>query len=72
MREITFNVEGNDLVRVTGYMVKLSDIEKLQQEGSRINSTVLGAESVENWGLLGRLPRVISHEVDPRMGSVLR
>jgi YjjI family glycine radical enzyme len=71
MREITFNVEGSDLVRVTGYMVKLSDIEKLQAEGSRINSTGLGAESVENWGLLGRVPRVISHEIDPRMSSVL-
>jgi YjjI family glycine radical enzyme len=72
MREITFNVEGSDLVRVTGYMVKLSDIEKLHSEGSRINSTVLGAESVENWGLLGRVPRVISHETDPRMGSIIR
>jgi YjjI family glycine radical enzyme len=66
MREMTFNVEGCDLVRVTGYMVKLSDIERWKREGSRIASTVLGAESVENWGLLGRTPRVISHELDPR------
>ena len=66
MREMTFNVDGCDLVRVTGYMVKLSDIEKLKEEGSRIASTALGAESVENWGLLGRTPRVISHELDPR------
>jgi hypothetical protein len=72
MREITFNVEGCDLVRVTGYMVRLSDIERLRTEGSRINSTVLGAESVENWGLLGRVPRVISHETDPRMSSFIR
>lgn len=69
MREITFNVEGCDLVRVTGYMVKLSDIEKLRTGGSRIDSTALGAESVENWGLLGRMPRVISHETDPRLRS---
>jgi len=62
MREMTFNVEGCDLVRVTGYMVKLSDIEKWKREGSRVASTVLGAQSVENWGLLGRVPRVISHE----------
>lgn len=62
MREMTFNVEGCDLVRVTGYMVKLSDIEKWKREGSRVASTVLGAQSVENWGLLGRTPRVISHE----------
>lgn len=68
MREMTFNVEGCDLVRVTGYMVKLSDIEKWKEEQSRIASTVLGAESVENWGLLNRTPRVISHELDPRAG----
>lgn len=66
MREMTFNIEGCDLVRVTGYMVKLSDIEKWKREGSRLASTVLGAQSVENWGLLGRTPRVISHEHDPR------
>lgn len=72
MREITFNVEGCDLVRVTGYMVRLSDVERFEEEGSRIASTVLGAESVENWGLLGRVPRVVSHEIDPRMGSAVR
>jgi YjjI family glycine radical enzyme len=69
MREMTFNVEGCDLIRVTGYMVRLSDIEKLRSQGSRINSTVLGAESIENWGLLGRLPRVVSTETDPWLGS---
>jgi len=72
MREITFNVEGCDLVRVTGYMVRLSDIERLRAEGSRINSTVLGADSVENWGLLDRVPRVISTEFDPRLGALIR
>jgi YjjI family glycine radical enzyme len=71
MREITFNVEGSDLVRVTGYMVRLSDIEKFKAEGSRINSTVFGAGSVENWGLLGRAPRVLSHEFDPRLSSLV-
>lgn len=68
MREMTFNVEGCDLVRVTGYMVKLSEIEKWRKQGSRTASTALGAESVENWGLLDRTPRVISHELNPRAG----
>lgn len=68
MREMTFNVEGCDLVRVTGYMVRLSDIEKWREQGSRTASTALGAESVDNWGLLNRTPRVISHELDPRPG----
>lgn len=71
MREMTFNVEGSDLVRVTGYMVRLSDIEKFRAEGSRINSTVFGAGSVDNWGLLDRVPRVISHEFDPRLSTFI-
>lgn len=29
MREFTANVSGNDLVRVTGYMVRLSDLENI-------------------------------------------
>ncbi len=31
MREFTANVSGNDLVRVTGYMVRLSDLEKISR-----------------------------------------
>src|SRR3990172_10863116 len=54
MREITFNVEGCDLVRVTGYMVRLSDIERLRAAGSRINSTVLGTEFAPRLGALIR------------------
>ena len=69
MREMTFNVEGSDLVRVTGYMMRLSDVEKFREEGSRVNSTVFAAGSVENWGLLDRMPRVISHEFDPRLST---
>jgi hypothetical protein len=34
MREFSANVSGNDLVRVTGYMVRLSDLEKYRAEGS--------------------------------------
>ncbi len=71
MREITFNVEGSDLIRVTGYMVRLSDVERLKEARSRNNSAGLGAESVENWGLLDRVPRVISLEYDPRLGGVI-
>ncbi|WP_442899746.1 YjjI family glycine radical enzyme [Gilliamella sp. App2-1] len=64
-REFTANISGNDLVRVTGYMVRLSDIAKYKQEGSRINTTLLGAEAAddkENNSYLCRTPRVISHE----------
>lgn len=62
MREFTANVAGNDLVRVTGYMVRLSDIEKYREQGSRINTTWLGSEAADNTHILERKPRVVSHE----------
>ncbi|WP_045401868.1 YjjI family glycine radical enzyme [Vibrio campbellii] len=64
-REFTANVASNDLVRVTGYMVKLSDIAKYDAEGSRTNTTFLGAEAAKNTSILGRSPRVVSHEMSP-------
>jgi hypothetical protein len=64
-REFTANVASNDLVRVTGYMIKLSDINKFAEEGSRKNTTFLGAEAAKNTGILDRSPRVVSMETEP-------
>jgi len=65
-REFTVNVASNDLVRVTGYMVRLSDIRKFNdQQGSRTNTTVLGAEAAEVTGILDRKPRVVGNELSP-------
>ncbi|MEX0336730.1 YjjI family glycine radical enzyme [Vibrio tubiashii] len=64
-REFTANVASNDLVRVTGYMIKLSDINKFAEEGSRNNTTFLGAEAAKNTGILDRSPRVVSMETEP-------
>ncbi|MDU7720152.1 MAG: YjjI family glycine radical enzyme [Citrobacter sp.] len=69
MREFTANVSGNDLVRVTGYMVRLSDLEKYRAEGSRTNTTWLGEEAARNTRILERQPRVISHEQQMRFGK---
>jgi len=66
MREFSANVAGNDLVRVTGYMVRLSDLEKYRAEGSRTNTTWLGEEAARNTRILERQPRVISHEQQMR------
>ncbi len=64
LREFTANVASNDLVRVTGYMVKLSDIKAFNESGSRKNTTILGAEAAEKTGILERKPRVISRELE--------
>jgi hypothetical protein len=65
MREFTANVAGNDLVRA-GYMVRLSDLEKYREAGSRTNTTWLGEEAARNTRILERQPRVISHEQQMR------
>ncbi|ABV89253.1 YjjI family glycine radical enzyme [Shewanella pealeana] len=64
-REFTANVASNDLVRVTGYMIKLSDIASFKAEGSRTNTTWLGAEAAQNTKILERQPRVVAHEHTP-------
>ncbi|MEM9631905.1 MAG: YjjI family glycine radical enzyme [Pseudomonadota bacterium] len=63
-REFTANVGGNDLVRVTGYMIRLSDVEKFNAEsGSRTNTTALGAEAADCTSILKRKPRVVASEL---------
>ncbi|MGI2097346.1 YjjI family glycine radical enzyme [Shewanella glacialipiscicola] len=64
-REFTANVSGSDLMRVTGYMVKRSDIEAFKQCGSRTNTTGLATEAAINTGILQRQARVIAHEQSP-------
>ncbi|WP_350433341.1 YjjI family glycine radical enzyme [Shewanella sp. H8] len=64
-REFTANVANNELIRVTGYMVKRSDIETFKQCGSRTNTTGLAAEAALNTGILQRQARVIAHEQSP-------
>ncbi len=69
-REFTANVASNDLVRVTGYMIRLSDVKKFNAEkGSRTNTTALGAEAANLTGILDRKPRVIGHELSPSYGK---
>ncbi len=68
-REFTANVEGHDLVRVTGYMIRLSDARRFREEGSRTNTTVLGQEAIETTGILERRPRVVGHELHPSYGQ---
>ncbi|MDP2063450.1 MAG: YjjI family glycine radical enzyme [Phaeovulum sp.] len=64
-REFTANVASNDLVRVTGYMIRLSDVARQDAgEGSRTNTTALGAEAAKLTGILARKPRVVGQELD--------
>lgn len=69
-REFTANVAGNDLVRVTGYMIRLSDVRRHEAaKGSRTNTTALGAEAASKTDMLWRKPRVVGHERHPGYGQ---
>ena len=67
MRDVTFNLDSNDFVRITGYLVRKSDLAKLAEEGARHGSTFLGAGSMQRSHLGDRVPkRVISGESGAR------
>lgn len=44
MRDFTFNLDSNDFIRITGYLVRKSDLAKMP--GARHGSDLLGAGSV--------------------------
>ncbi len=63
LRDFTFNLDSNDFIRITGYLVRKSDLAALPAEGARHASTYLAAGSVANSHVTDRAPkRVISIE----------
>jgi YjjI family glycine radical enzyme len=68
MRDFTFNLDSNDFIRITGYLVRKSDLAKMPS--ARHGSTYLGAGSVADSHVDQRqVKRVMSHESSPRAGS---
>lgn len=66
MRDFTFNLADSQFVRITGYLVRRSDLQTYEEEKrSRYNSTVLGANAVKRQKLLQRKRRVITSERSP-------
>lgn len=55
LRTFTVNVGDSDLIRITGYMIKRTDLENYRNKiKNRDSSANLGAEAVENQNLLNR------------------
>lgn len=48
MRDFTFNLSTNGFIRITGYMVRKSDVACFADSGGRHGSTTFGAGAVEN------------------------
>ncbi len=64
LRDFTFNLDSNDFIRITGYLVRKSDLAKIEH-GARHDSTFLGAGSVAQSHVDRRAPkRVTAHELD--------
>ena len=69
MRDLTFNVEGNDFIRITGFLVRKSDLAAMPRHGARHASTALGAGSVLRSHVTDRsVKRVTSRESAGRPG----
>ncbi len=55
LRYMSFYASDSDLIRITGYLVKKSDMEKLQKGGQALHDTVaLGLGAVQNSRILER------------------
>jgi YjjI family glycine radical enzyme len=66
MRDFTFNVADNDFIRITGYLVRKSDLVGIDQHGARHSSDYLAANSEVNHSVLPRaIKRVTAIELDP-------
>lgn len=68
MRDFTFNLDGNEFVRITGYLVRKSDLATIGEAGAvRHTSDHLAAGSEDAYHLTERaVKRVGCHELNPR------
>ena len=69
MRDFTFNLDSNDFIRITGYLVRKSDLVGIDERGARHSSDYLAAGSEAAYHLSQRaVKRIGCHERDPRPG----
>jgi YjjI family glycine radical enzyme len=68
MRDFTFNLDSNEFVRITGYLVRKSDLVKIAEHGVvRHGSDHLAAGSENSFHLTQRaVKRIGAHERNPR------
>lgn len=64
MRDFTFNLDSNEFIRITGYLVRKSDLVDIDAEGARHASDFLAAGAERNFHLTRRaVKRVGSAEL---------
>ncbi|RXQ93066.1 YjjI family glycine radical enzyme [Ancylomarina salipaludis] len=63
MRMFTFNLSDSEFIRITGYLVRRSDLKDFREEGSRYGSALFAANSMDNADVDKRIAkRIDSHE----------
>jgi YjjI family glycine radical enzyme len=66
MRDFTFNLDSNDFIRITGYLVRKSDLVDIEFRGARHDSDYLAAGSERSFHLTERaVKRIGCHELSP-------
>lgn len=66
MRDFTFNVDDNEFIRITGYLVRKSDLVGIDEHGGRHSSDYLAATAEQNHTVLTRaIKRITAVELDP-------
>ncbi len=66
MRDFTFNTADNEFIRITGYLVRKSDLVGVDSHGARHSSDYLAATAEQNHSVLGRaVKRITAVELDP-------
>lgn len=67
MRDFTFNLDSNEFIRITGYLVRKSDLLGLDEHGARHSSDYLAATAEVNHTVTTRaIKRVIAAELSPK------
>lgn len=67
MRDFTFNLDSNEFIRITGYLVRKSDLVGIAEHGARHSSDYLAATAEINHTVTTRaVKRVVSAETSPR------
>ena len=64
MRDFTFNLDSNEFIRITGYLVRKSDLVGIEEHGSRHSSDYLAATAEINHTVTTRaVKRIIAAEL---------
>ena len=65
MRDFTFNLDSNEFIRITGYLVRKSDLVGIEEHGSRHSSDYLAATAEINHTVTTRaVKRIIAAELN--------